>query len=58
MYGKTHWDVSRSTFIIDPDGRIAKVFPKVSPKTHDDEVLAALAELGAQAKKKAIPRIA
>jgi peroxiredoxin Q/BCP len=54
MYGKTHWGVSRSTFIIDPDGRIAKVFPKVSPKTHDDEVLAALA----QAKKKAIPRIA
>lgn len=43
MYGKTYWGVSRSTFIIDPDGRIAKVLPKVSPKTHDDEVLGALA---------------
>ena len=30
---------------IDADGKVAKVFPKVSPKTHDDQVLAALAEL-------------
>jgi peroxiredoxin Q/BCP len=45
MYGKTYWGVSRSTFIVDPDGRIARVFPKVSPKTHDDEILAALAAL-------------
>jgi thioredoxin-dependent peroxiredoxin len=45
MYAKTYWGVSRSTFIIDPDGRIARVFGKVSPKTHDEEVLAALAEL-------------
>jgi thioredoxin-dependent peroxiredoxin len=43
MSGKTHFGVSRSTFIIDVEGRIAKVLPKVSPKTHDDEVLAALA---------------
>jgi peroxiredoxin Q/BCP len=32
----------RSTFIIDPDGTVAKVFPKVSPKTHDEVVLKAL----------------
>jgi thioredoxin-dependent peroxiredoxin len=31
--------------LIDADGMIAKVFPKVSPKTHDDVVLGALAEL-------------
>jgi peroxiredoxin Q/BCP len=37
--------VQRSTFIIDSDGKIAKVFPKVSPKTHDEVVLKALAEL-------------
>jgi thioredoxin-dependent peroxiredoxin len=43
MYGKTYWGVSRSTFIIDEDGRIATVMPKVSPDTHDDEVLSALA---------------
>jgi peroxiredoxin Q/BCP len=46
-YGKTYWGVQRATFIIDPDGRIARVFPKVSPKTHDDVVLEALAELQA-----------
>nr|AIA13486.1 AhpC/TSA family [uncultured bacterium] len=44
MYGKKYMGVQRATFLIDPDGRIAKVFPKVSPKTHDDVVLAALAE--------------
>ena len=45
MYGKTYMGVQRATFIIDADGRIAKVFPKVSPKTHDDVVLEALASL-------------
>jgi thioredoxin-dependent peroxiredoxin len=45
MYGKKYMGVRRATFILDPDGRIAKVFPKVSPKTHDDIVLKALAEL-------------
>jgi thioredoxin-dependent peroxiredoxin len=45
MYGKTYWGVQRATFVIDPDGKVAKVFPKVSPKTHDDVVLEALAEL-------------
>jgi hypothetical protein len=34
--------VQRATFLIDSDGKIAKVFPKVSPKTHDDVVLAAV----------------
>jgi thioredoxin-dependent peroxiredoxin len=42
MYGKTYWGVQRATFIIDPAGRVADVFPKVSPKTHDDVVLEAL----------------
>lgn len=45
MYGKKYMGVQRATFLIDPDGRIARVFPKVSPKTHDDVVLEALAEL-------------
>src|SRR3712207_8523530 len=43
-YGKTYWGVQRSTFIIDAEGRIAHVIPKASPKTHDDEVLAARSE--------------
>ena len=47
MYGRTYWGALRSTFIIDPDGTVAKVFPKVSPKTHDEIVLKALGELTA-----------
>jgi peroxiredoxin Q/BCP len=49
MYGKTYWGALRATFIIDANGTIAHVIPKASPKTHDDEVLKALAELGATA---------
>jgi peroxiredoxin Q/BCP len=45
MYGKKYMGVQRATFIIGPDGKIAKVFPKVSPKKHDDLVLKALGEL-------------
>jgi peroxiredoxin Q/BCP len=47
MYGKKYMGVQRATFIVGPDGKIAKVFPKVSPKTHDDLVLGALSELAA-----------
>jgi peroxiredoxin Q/BCP len=47
MYGKKYMGVQRATFIIDSEGEIAQVFPKVSPKTHDDVVLKALAELAA-----------
>jgi thioredoxin-dependent peroxiredoxin len=44
-YGKTYMGVQRATFVIDHDGRIARVFGRVSPKTHDEVVLGALAEL-------------
>jgi peroxiredoxin Q/BCP len=36
---------ARNTFIIDPQGKIAKVFVKVNPASHSEEVLAALATL-------------
>jgi peroxiredoxin Q/BCP len=39
---------ARNTFIIDPQGKIAKVFLKVGPAGHSAEVLAALAELQKQ----------
>ena len=45
MYGKKYMGVQRCTIIVDPEGKIAKVFPKVSPKTHDDIVLKALGGL-------------
>jgi len=47
MYGNKYMGVARATFIIDPKGKIAKVFPKVQPKKHDDLVLKALGELAA-----------
>ena len=49
MYGKTYLGVSRATFLIDAEGRVVKVFPKVSPKTHDEVVLEALGELASAA---------
>ena len=41
-YGKTCMGVERSTFVIDADGKVAKVMRRVKPDTHADEVLAAL----------------
>jgi peroxiredoxin Q/BCP len=49
MYGRTYFGANRSTFIIAPDGTVAQVFPKVSPKTHDEIVLKALDELSGAA---------
>jgi peroxiredoxin Q/BCP len=43
-YGKTYWGTARTTFLVDPDGRIARVWPKVKPEGHAAEVLAALDE--------------
>jgi peroxiredoxin Q/BCP len=37
--------VQRVTFLIAPDGTVAKVWPKVQPATHADDVLAALASI-------------
>ena len=45
MYGRKYMGVARATFVIDPKGKIARVFPKVQPKKHDDLVLAALKRL-------------
>jgi thioredoxin-dependent peroxiredoxin len=41
--GRTYWGVSRTTFLIAPDGIVAKVMHDVNPETHADDVLAALA---------------
>ena len=49
MYGKKYMGIQRATFIVDATGKIAKAFPKVTPKTHDDVVLKALGELKAEA---------
>jgi peroxiredoxin Q/BCP len=41
--GKKYMGVERSTFLIDPEGRIAKVMRRVKPDTHAERVLAELA---------------
>jgi peroxiredoxin Q/BCP len=43
-YGRTYWGTARRTFLIDPQGRVARVWPKVKPEGHAADVLAALDE--------------
>jgi len=45
MYGKVSMGIVRSTFLIDPQGKVAKVWKKVSVDGHDAAVLEALKEL-------------
>ena len=42
MYGRKYFGILRTTFIIDPKGKISHVFEKVKPKGHAAEVLEAL----------------
>ena len=41
-YGKTYWGTARTTFLVDPDGRIAHAWPKVKPEGHAADVLTTL----------------
>ena len=45
MYGKFFMGINRSTFLINPEGKIARVYPKVKVKEHAAELLQALTEL-------------
>jgi thioredoxin-dependent peroxiredoxin len=45
MYGRKYQGILRNTFLIGPDGTIARVFEKVKPKGHAAEVLAAIRDL-------------
>jgi peroxiredoxin Q/BCP len=45
MYGRKYWGVERTTFVIDPQGRVARVFQKVKPAGHAAEVAEAVAAL-------------
>jgi peroxiredoxin Q/BCP len=42
MYGRKVKGIERTTFLIAPDGRIARVFSRVKPEGHAEEVLAAV----------------
>jgi thioredoxin-dependent peroxiredoxin len=48
MYGKKSMGVQRSTFLIDAEGKVAKVWKKVSVDGHDAQVLEALKSLLAE----------
>ena len=47
LYGRRYMGVERSTFLIDPEGKIARIWPKVKVKGHAEDVLAAVRELRA-----------
>lgn len=49
-YGRRYWGVQRATFLVDPDGRIARVWPKVKSEGHAAQILAALDEERARAE--------
>ena len=42
LYGKVSMGVVRTTFIVDEDGNIEKIMPKVKPDTNAEEILEAL----------------
>jgi len=44
MYGRQYMGIERTTFLIGPDGKIKRIWPKVKVNGHVEEVLAALAE--------------
>ncbi len=46
MYGKKSMGIVRTTFVIDRDGKIAKIWPKVKVEEHADEVLEFVKSLG------------
>ena len=48
MYGRKYMGVERATFIIDKEGNIAKIFEKVKPEGHNQQVLDALKTLAAK----------
>lgn len=45
MYGKTYMGITRATFLIGPDGQVARVWPKVKIEGHAEEVLATVREM-------------
>jgi peroxiredoxin Q/BCP len=44
MYGKTSMGIERTTFVIDAEGTVAKVYPKVKVEDHANEILAFVRE--------------
>ncbi|MGI4788676.1 MAG: thioredoxin-dependent thiol peroxidase [Janthinobacterium lividum] len=47
-YGKTYWGIERTTFVIDKDGKIAKVYPRVKVEDHAQKALEFVQTLSAE----------
>lgn len=47
MMGKTYMGIKRMSVLIDPEGRVRKIYEQVKPEVHAEEVLADLKEFGA-----------
>jgi peroxiredoxin Q/BCP len=47
-YGREYMGIQRSTFLVDPDGRLARTWPKVKADGHAADVLGALAQARAE----------
>jgi peroxiredoxin Q/BCP len=45
LFGRKYWGIERSTFIIDAEGVVKKIFRRVNVDGHEREVLAALQEI-------------
>lgn len=42
MYGKTYWGVERTTYLLDEGGKIEKIWRKVKPEGHAQEVMSVI----------------
>ena len=58
MYGRIFLGIERTTFIIDEEGRIASIFPKVSVEGHIEAVLQALTARASDTPKRPSTRVA
>lgn len=45
MMGREYEGIFRKTFVIDPEGKIAKEYPKVTPAEHAEEIIKEIAEM-------------
>lgn len=45
MYGRTYMGIARETYLVGPDGKVLRHYPKVKPEEHAAQLLADFAEL-------------
>lgn len=54
-YGQTYWGIERTTFVLNDEGKIVKIFPKVQVEGHVEKVLEYLRALKAASKTSSEP---